>query len=545
MPTTTTTTTTPVTNPVAALAPAAVVEDMLSAHQAILVSREHERERASQRAQERQLHRLMNQTPASRCMDMVCRLAILPFLFLFIILTLVITAIFCGIPFILFMGTTIVIYYCCTRNPIPPGILFRALMSADPDHWNHNHPHHPNHHHHHHGHGGIGGIGGIGGLGGGGGPNSRWTNDEIRASLIRRELLETVVLPSTTNTSTTTTNRMPHPHSPHKPEDSVNLLEDHTVSSPVWLETPDGQRLYLFTAPLPSVTPNTPDSTTTIHHVHNTNTTAMVPLFLASDGGTRVAATAAAAAAAAATAPGTTTMVASVAVTPPSPSPLVEPDTYVDDNYYEPDGGANIEFLTSPSSAYDPPYVVDVNVHVDDDDPVTNSDSDEEVVFSHQDDDVETGGVPAAAAPNPEDVAVHISHPDADDLDPNDHSYLPGSTCDICLLSYEPGDIVAWSRNVDCPHYFHEDCITDWLRRKPTCCSCRREYLVVPEDVTAKPQAPPPPLLTDADADVDNADAVTNETAAAAANETAAAAANETAAAAANEAAAAAGEEQV
>lgn len=55
-----------------------------------------------------------------------------------------------------------------------------------------------------------------------------------------------------------------------------------------------------------------------------------------------------------------------------------------------------------------------------------------------------------------------------------------GTVCDICLLEFETGEAVAWSPNPACNHAYHEDCITDWLLRKPTCPSCRHNFIVVP-----------------------------------------------------------------
>lgn len=52
-----------------------------------------------------------------------------------------------------------------------------------------------------------------------------------------------------------------------------------------------------------------------------------------------------------------------------------------------------------------------------------------------------------------------------------------GATCDICLLDYEVDEEVAWSPNLDCVHTFHKECILDWLMRKPSCPSCRKDYL--------------------------------------------------------------------
>lgn len=49
--------------------------------------------------------------------------------------------------------------------------------------------------------------------------------------------------------------------------------------------------------------------------------------------------------------------------------------------------------------------------------------------------------------------------------------------CDICLEPYALNELLAWSRNVDCPHAFHRDCITSWLLRRATCPVCRKDYI--------------------------------------------------------------------
>lgn len=51
------------------------------------------------------------------------------------------------------------------------------------------------------------------------------------------------------------------------------------------------------------------------------------------------------------------------------------------------------------------------------------------------------------------------------------------TTCDICLVDYEVGDFVAWSPNLECTHCFHKECVLDWLVRKNSCPSCRKDYL--------------------------------------------------------------------
>ena len=52
-----------------------------------------------------------------------------------------------------------------------------------------------------------------------------------------------------------------------------------------------------------------------------------------------------------------------------------------------------------------------------------------------------------------------------------------GTVCDICLIGFEPEDVIAWSSNPKCDHAYHTDCISDWLMRQPTCPSCRQEFL--------------------------------------------------------------------
>lgn len=65
------------------------------------------------------------------------------------------------------------------------------------------------------------------------------------------------------------------------------------------------------------------------------------------------------------------------------------------------------------------------------------------------------------------------------------------SYCNICLLEYEVGDIVVWSRRPHgCHHVFHDDCLLDWLQRKPTCPNCRQEFFAI-EDSPKWTEAPP------------------------------------------------------
>jgi hypothetical protein len=48
--------------------------------------------------------------------------------------------------------------------------------------------------------------------------------------------------------------------------------------------------------------------------------------------------------------------------------------------------------------------------------------------------------------------------------------------CSICLVCYEDGDRLAWSKNPSCAHVFHEDCIVPWLMKHEDCPNCRCNY---------------------------------------------------------------------
>jgi hypothetical protein len=59
---------------------------------------------------------------------------------------------------------------------------------------------------------------------------------------------------------------------------------------------------------------------------------------------------------------------------------------------------------------------------------------------------------------------------------------LADATCSICLLGYEEGDHIAWSRNPACNHAFHEECIVQWLMKHDECPNCRNSYFGFPDD---------------------------------------------------------------
>lgn len=48
--------------------------------------------------------------------------------------------------------------------------------------------------------------------------------------------------------------------------------------------------------------------------------------------------------------------------------------------------------------------------------------------------------------------------------------------CNICLEEYKVGEDIGWSRNDECHHAFHKDCIMEWLANHDDCPICRKKY---------------------------------------------------------------------
>jgi len=55
--------------------------------------------------------------------------------------------------------------------------------------------------------------------------------------------------------------------------------------------------------------------------------------------------------------------------------------------------------------------------------------------------------------------------------------YSPKS-CPICIETYQVGEEIAWSKNENCHHAFHLDCIMTWLMKSDDCPLCRANYLL-------------------------------------------------------------------
>ena len=56
--------------------------------------------------------------------------------------------------------------------------------------------------------------------------------------------------------------------------------------------------------------------------------------------------------------------------------------------------------------------------------------------------------------------------------------YKQRSSCPICRKRFQTGDQVCSSRNIQCRHQFHKQCIFNWLQYQPACPICNQEYLI-------------------------------------------------------------------
>jgi len=64
-----------------------------------------------------------------------------------------------------------------------------------------------------------------------------------------------------------------------------------------------------------------------------------------------------------------------------------------------------------------------------------------------------------------------------DNNDSNSVDNYSAESCPICLESYTAGEEICWSRNENCVHSFHLDCMQAWLMKSDDCPLCRENYL--------------------------------------------------------------------
>lgn len=66
------------------------------------------------------------------------------------------------------------------------------------------------------------------------------------------------------------------------------------------------------------------------------------------------------------------------------------------------------------------------------------------------------------------------------DYEANETLYSP-KACPICCEDYTKGDDIAWSKNEECCHAFHTECIVPWLMEHEECPMCRSDYIYINE----------------------------------------------------------------
>mmetsp|Transcript_20724 Transcript_20724/g.26163 ORF Transcript_20724/g.26163 Transcript_20724/m.26163 type:complete len:325 (-) Transcript_20724:372-1346(-) len=77
---------------------------------------------------------------------------------------------------------------------------------------------------------------------------------------------------------------------------------------------------------------------------------------------------------------------------------------------------------------------------------------------------------------------IDIESVNTEELHPRDEENVQGGIsdsiqiCNICLEEYKVGEDIGWSRNSDCHHAFHKDCIIEWLANNDDCPICREKY---------------------------------------------------------------------
>ena len=61
------------------------------------------------------------------------------------------------------------------------------------------------------------------------------------------------------------------------------------------------------------------------------------------------------------------------------------------------------------------------------------------------------------------------------------HRVIYDMTCPICTFDYKKGEVIVWSRNKECKHTFHKQCLIHWFDTKKEkdwiCPVCRSSYM--------------------------------------------------------------------
>jgi hypothetical protein len=77
-------------------------------------------------------------------------------------------------------------------------------------------------------------------------------------------------------------------------------------------------------------------------------------------------------------------------------------------------------------------------------------------------------------------ISIDLTKTAAPDHNASHHSNLNDSSkqCPICLGDFEIGEEICMSKNIECPHAFHSDCMLEWLMKHDDCPLCRKDYLL-------------------------------------------------------------------
>ena len=60
-----------------------------------------------------------------------------------------------------------------------------------------------------------------------------------------------------------------------------------------------------------------------------------------------------------------------------------------------------------------------------------------------------------------------------------DYIIDPCKSCPICTEEFAEGELIAMSKNIDCSHIYHTECIIPWLLKShDECPMCRNDFLV-------------------------------------------------------------------
>ena len=62
----------------------------------------------------------------------------------------------------------------------------------------------------------------------------------------------------------------------------------------------------------------------------------------------------------------------------------------------------------------------------------------------------------------------------------NEMEKEPDNVCPICLAEFEGEEDICKSKNEECQHIFHLECMVEWLMKHDECLLCRCDYLKKP-----------------------------------------------------------------